>query len=88
MDEMRTRKSRRFIYYEGCTSSYINSVPFIAFEEIRATTKKVKDLKVIQDLQWAQGITISMILMTTMISVATIIQVIKGYNEYKDTKDY
>jgi len=32
MDEVRTRESRRFIYYEGVRSSYVNSVPFIAFE--------------------------------------------------------
>lgn len=32
MDEVRTGESRRFIYYEGQFSSYINSTPFIAFE--------------------------------------------------------
>jgi hypothetical protein len=29
---MRTGEDREFIYYEGVRSSYVNSVPFIAFE--------------------------------------------------------
>ena len=32
MDRVRTGEDRDFIYYESQTSSYINSVPFIAFE--------------------------------------------------------
>ena len=45
MDEMRTGRSRRFIYYEGCTSSYINSVPFIAFEGDKCFNKESERLE-------------------------------------------
>ena len=32
MDKMRTGEERKFVYYEGVRSSYVNSVPFIAFK--------------------------------------------------------
>jgi hypothetical protein len=45
MDEVRTGESRRFIYYEGYRSSYINSVPFIAFERDKSYNKENERLE-------------------------------------------
>lgn len=45
MDEIRTGESRRFIYYEGVRSSYVNSVPFIAFEGDKSYNKESERLE-------------------------------------------
>jgi hypothetical protein len=45
MDEVRTGESRRFIYYEGQFSSYINSTPFIAFEGDKSFNKESERLE-------------------------------------------
>lgn len=45
MDRVRTGKDREFIYYEGQIASYIESVPFIAFEGDKSYDKENERLE-------------------------------------------